>query len=469
MIYPFNPAPDDTAPSEQFIDPPVATDVPHDDPYRYLAEGLRDGDESLILYRLFERLAALRDRVAQKTWRLPLIVNPWKCPAALLDHLRAHVAFGEGGGLADLVARDLPERDLRKLIALAATFWKRRGRRDAMEGLCQGLVGVRPAIRTTWSGSMPLIGEMAIGHEDGPCDMVAMQSHTDDPASLDATGEMWVGVRVPPPPGGWTKAARWTPFHDAPGPAAPGLGDATPIDLVLDLLDLSRPMGARLDVAFVDWLDEFVDGLLPHWAYSGATPSVILGAKVTPGDPPNPPRMSVVAGSTVYPTRTFTDVVWSGTIRFAGAADTVWLWCMSTVTTGRAGYYIRIALPDQFEVVEVSPPVSTSLVSGTLPFPLSPGCWYGFQLRWGDDATGAGTQSAGVLIDNEVVIENPGGLPATHTAGTVAVQTLVGNAGPTLLGPTEVFARPLLTYQITGPASSAARNARRQFPGGKIS
>lgn len=471
MAYPFDPAPDDASPSELFIDAPVAADVPHDDPYLYLAEGLRDGDGALILYRLFERLTALRDRLAQKVARLPLLVSPWHCPAELLDYLRAHVAFGDGGGLADLVARDLPERDLRKLIGLAATYWQRRGRRDALEGLCQGLVGVRPAIRTTWDASLPLVGEMAIGAEDGPCDMVAMQSHADDPLTLDATGELWVGLRVPPPPGGWTKATRWTPFHDADPPVAPGLGDPTPMDLVLDLFDLSRPSGARFDVAFVDWLDEFLDGYLPHWAHSGAggAPSIVLGGKVATGAPPDHQHLSVPVGTTVWPTRTWSDIHWSGLLRFAGASDGTRLWAMTSVgALGRAGYYIRVTLPDQYEVVEVTPPGSVVLVAGALPFPLAPDCWYGFRLWWGDDGTGAGTQAAGLTIDNEVVIDAAGGLPATHTSGSVAVQTLPGNAGPTLLGPTEVFERPLLTYQITGPVSSAARNARRLFPGGKI-
>lgn len=236
------PAGDVSSPSESFVNPPTYLDVLDLDLMSLIPEGMRTMEytgSSDIMRRLTVRPAELFARFQQKAWRLTLLNDPFKIPESLLDHLLALVGFGAKSGTPARVVGLLGVPEKRKLVSMAVAYWKRRGRRGALEDSLSVASGIRPGIYTWF----------------------------DLRSFMDSVRASFSGV-----PG-------TTPWL-LPDPYVSTIEDAAPYrteiricgctttelqSLVTELCRLARPVGETTRIAFVDFIDLRIDGKLGAW------------------------------------------------------------------------------------------------------------------------------------------------------------------------------------------------------------
>jgi hypothetical protein len=236
------PAGDVSSPSESFVNPPTFLDVLDLDLMSLIPEGMRsmeDTGSAQLMRRLTVRPAELFARFQQKAWRLTLLNDPIKIPESLLDHLLAIVGFGAKSGTPARVVALLGTDEKRKLATVAVAYWKRRGRRSALEDSLGVATGIRPAIYTWFD----------------------LRSY------MDTAQASFTGV-----PG----TAPWLlpdPFVSTVEAAAPyrtevricGCSTSELQTLATEFCRLARPINETTRIAFVDFIDLRLDGRLGAW------------------------------------------------------------------------------------------------------------------------------------------------------------------------------------------------------------
>lgn len=300
--------PDASAPSESFRAVPTFNDVHTGDPYLFLMESLRTIDETQgtgVLKRWATRPRELWDRWQQKAWRVTKIQNPVMTPDVLAEHLLMLVGFGKGAGKAETVAKKLGKVNTRKLAQLAVPYWVRRGRRTALDASLRLVCGLRPAI-DDWFTVRTLVDEWIIGMEGGPTDpwmIWSLRAARDAGGALatDDWAEQHVSIRIPSL-----------------------VGDAEGQTLAQDICDLARPLGERYELAFVDFIDLFYEGVLSHWVKVGNVPEPTHSPGAASSNPVvtaiKLPGMVFADGARVRlaykDSEDWDDYVWTGFIRF---------------------------------------------------------------------------------------------------------------------------------------------------------
>ncbi|MFA5123300.1 hypothetical protein [Zavarzinia sp.] len=442
---------DAQSPSELVIDPPTYTDVhPTGEIYPMLQEGLRTADEQLgsaILRRLLQRPSDLWKRSQQKIWRLTLLADPARTPDALLDHLRAHVGFGAGSGKPDEIARQLSPADLRKLIRLAVPYWNRRGLRSGLQDAIRTFTGAYPAIddffATRW-----IVGDVTLGLTGEPggdpwivyasadpnIQRVARQdldppkpAFLDEPTALTAEeqvpGDMRCEIRVP---------LRTTALQE----------------VVLDLIDLARPVGERWGVAFVDWIDTLQAGRKAWWKTVAGSPSTY----VDPSSSTLPPQLAALSlqpgtFERVSPggETTWTDYVWQGSLSYTatGVRPTLRFYSQDnenhykvTFTPGGLIYLMRL-------IGGV-----TAILAGDADAPTAPAGTRGYRIDVQRNRDNTSNEIR-VWWDGQELFGGPV-TDNTYTAGPVEIGNAVTATAAVQYHRSEIFQRPL-RYVEVGP------------------
>lgn len=233
--------PDINAPSENTINCEDAEDVPRIEMFQMLTEGLRiwDSQSGSVYERLLVRPDELFARYFQKVWKLICIPHYNKCPAELLDYVAWIVGFGPSQGAATKLWSLLETDQKRIMLKIAIKFWKRRGRLDLLSDAIRLFASsIRPRI-ITWFWRRPLVGEIRIGKDGRPeSDLtLVLTEHVEDASETDIYLTL---IRVP------------------------DLGDLNR-DVVEAIADLSRPSNETFEIAYVDFVDTFVDGRNGYW------------------------------------------------------------------------------------------------------------------------------------------------------------------------------------------------------------
>lgn len=419
-------APSDAqSPSELVIDPPTFTDVhPTGEIYPMLQEGLRTADEQLgsaILRRLLLRPSYLWKRMQQKIWRLTLLTDPVHTPDALLDHLRAHVGFGAGSGKPDEIAKQLSPGDLRKLIRLAVPYWNRRGLRSGLQDAIRTFTGAYPAIDDFFFVRF-MVGEVLTGIAGAPgSDPWTVYASAFDVGSTG--GDMRCEIRVP-------------------------LKDAALQEVVLDLIDLARPMNERWGVAFVDWIDALQRGRLSWWK----TVQGVASTYITPTSATSPPQLGALSlppgtFERVAPggEATWTSYVWQGALSYtaAGVRPTLRFY----VQDNENHYKITFVPGGLIYLMRLVAGV-TVILAGDATAPTAPAGVRGFRIDVQRDKADS-TNEIRVWWDGQELF---GGAVTdnTFTAGPVEIGNAVTSAAPVQYHRSEVFQRPL-RYVEVGP------------------
>ena len=262
-------------PSAAFVNLPDSPDRVSSDLYKLLPKGLRDFDTESggeFLRRFLQGPGARFDATQRAINRLPSLVDPTKAPAEGLQFLRSHVGFGAGSGLPDEIASRLSDRDLRKLIGIAVPYWKARGTKDGLSDAIRTLASwVRPAI-DSWVDLRTFVDEALLGETGEPGRDLALlyDSIAEVPIGVSSGGEFETSIRVP------------------------DLGDLDR-ELVRDLCRLSRVPSERYELAFVDFLDTFVDGRLGHWVSYGPAAVYVPADRLS--NPVTLPGLRLLRGS----------------------------------------------------------------------------------------------------------------------------------------------------------------------------
>lgn len=411
---------DASAPSESFVDGvPVATDLPTADLYRLLPQALRDLDEqdgNGLLRRFLTRPAELAERWMRKAWRVPRLLDYRYCPDALLDHLRAHVGFGAGSGTPDRIASRLSAADLRRLIKLAVPYWQRRGRRDALLDAIRTLTGVTPQI-LDWFYLRAIVGEVLLGVGGVGGDPLMIYHDVTAAPVGTVDGEVQVAVRVP---------------DEA------GTLDRT---LVVDLCSLARPIGERYEVAFVDFLDTFLQGRLAHWlTLAGAAATVR-----TPDTSTTPPTLAamVLAEGTAEGMDTplapsWTGYIWSLLVGLQDVGQTLRLQFYMPALSLADGLYVDLDPPGTVTLGLRQAGVDVAAVAVAADLTIGTGLR---GVRVDVQPAGADTLVRVYLDANLVIDQAIAGVP--WAGGTAAVQAVGATGLPVVVSGVEVWRRPL--------------------------
>ena len=427
--------------ADTFVGVPPSVDVPEVDLFSYLTDSIRKADEAKgggFLKRLLARPSELQADLVQKIARIPYLVDPTRCPAAVLQFLRAIVGFGAGSGLPDEIASRLGETDLRRLILIAVPYWMRRGRRSALSDSIRVLAGgLRPAI-DDWFALRTLIDEGLLGVEGGPgVDAWGVEAGAGDVEAGEADGPAALSIRV----------------------ADLGTLDRT---LVEDLAELARPAGERYELAFVDFLDTFADGRLSHWiptVFEDNPPSDWI-----PGDSSTTPVS--LPGLLFHP---------GGRERISTARSAAWRDYVASMIVNwrdsgqfefrfyykdsRNYYAARFADPDWVRLVKRVNNVETVLVAvpaGSVDLDVPAARLYRVEAL---EAEGGGVQIR-VWIDGDLVAQ---ATDSSLQAGTIEVWVDDATADEAIsIHRVEVFQIPLDVRNLLPETASARRRSKRK-------
>jgi len=454
--------PDSGSPSETFVNTPDASDVADLQLYQALPLVLREADAQQgreLLLRYLQRPQELFDRQQQKTWKIAQMMRYDRVPAALVDHLLTIVGWGRGSGLPNTIAQQLSALNKRKMIGIAVAYWKKRGRRGALADFVRAFTGVRPLI-FDWFQVRNLTDELVVGQEWGPADVLADHTTTADAGTGEPDGEHAVEIRVPLPPNQttWSEPAGYQArAYGGGGPAVPDEDDDISSDFVLDVIELARPMSERYQVAFVTWLDTFLDQRLAHWESLGT--NAVTWVEGSPTDPPDEPdhphflltpdtkelvnRGGAMEDRGPRNTPGWSGYIYRGLVRLPAADSEGRLWFYAyDDQTDVEGYYIRLAPPSTVELHSVTT-AGGDVTLDTASWPLVVGAWFSFLVDIAEED--GGDNRIQVYLDGNLFFDLANN---DHDSGTIAVQCPATSVGNLQIGPMEVYQRPLLVVDL---------------------
>lgn len=238
------PRPDLSAESENFYAPAPISDDDDVTLYGFLTEGARELDS--IGGDVFRRLLAQPDIVrrvlARKAKRVAWLLDPSYAPSQSLRFLASNVGFdGRDADTAAILER-LTAVLARRLIRGAISFWRRRGRLDALVDVAALLCGVRP-LAADWNSIRGRVGVSEMGISSLPgYDLTVLD---EDETAVDA--DLYRVFLV-------------VPDFD-------GTLDRTILE---SLCRLSRPIGERIVLLYVDHADDFGPEVSGNWDLIGA-------------------------------------------------------------------------------------------------------------------------------------------------------------------------------------------------------
>jgi phage tail-like protein len=204
--------------------------------YEMLIKPIRDLDQRYgreLLRRFLMRPDELWSQWMAKMRSLPTLRSPVDCREDLLPFLQSGVGFGRD---LDAITSRLDTPTRRKLVKLAVPLWKRRSTPLGITEWIRFLTGREVSMRS-WFDMRWILGEGQLGENQEGNDSWVTGGDGDT-----TYGEFWSNLRI----------------MDIGG---------LDCQLVLDLLSLSRPIGERIELVVLDFLDTFASGVRTNWSH----------------------------------------------------------------------------------------------------------------------------------------------------------------------------------------------------------
>lgn len=351
--------------------------------YRALIRPIREADfkdGNEFLRRFYIGIQDNHNTVADLIASVWDIHDPETCPAELLQYLKDIVGFDSN---FDYLTSQLSTIDLRKLIKLAVPFWKERFSELGIVNAIRLLTG-RSAVLYNWFHWRSILGEVFLSEEQQGYDFWLIGG------IVSHFGENYSQVRMM---------------------------DAGSLDeqLVLDLVSLERVSSERIEVALVDFLDQF-DLDRSKWETLTGTPASITTDK----DfliPVGTDEKALMASSS------FSDYVLMHTFKLetnAGLLARFYVgpWSPSTM------YEVEVR-KNSVELRRWTAGASASVSSPTLSFPLLEDLWYKLRVSCVDE--GANNRIKIYIDGNQVInVADPQG----PTDGDVVIGSAPNNLAP---------------------------------------
>lgn len=217
--------------------------------YNFLLRPIRHADEqqgNLFLKRYFDGPQAVWETTQSTIFALKDLWSVTDCPDELLQYLKNIVGWTKEP-ITKRITDALTPAELRRLIAISVPYWQTRGPEDAIINILGAITGQRSRI-WNWFDFRWVLDETETGDDHQGRDpwIIELPEDGDD--------EYRSNVRIV-------------------DPVLP-----TPIDrdLVVNVLKLSRPIGERIEVSFIDFLDRFlVVGDFEQWTLAAGTAIVV--------------------------------------------------------------------------------------------------------------------------------------------------------------------------------------------------
>ena len=372
--------------------------------YDFLIQSIRDADQqqgARFVERFLQGPQESWERTEKAIRSLPDLWSLAKCPTVALPYLKWIVGWtSELNAITD----ELDEATLRRLIAASVPFWKVRGEEGALTEILQLTTAAR-ARTWNWFDRRFIVGDTILSEEH--------QGH--DPWMLEAPGhddrdENRINVRI--------------------------VDDGTlNRRLVRSLMRLSRPMGERITISYLGFLDQFtITDDASQWARSAGTAAPVVRNG----------RMTVSHASSVY-------------VNLPGAAS----WTNYVFTVRVRGRYIVVqgyrtsdgdnylfvlnADTNTFQLGVFVGGVNTLLHSVDLtPFSISLDPTLFFALRVELVPEGSSTRIR-VTLDGNLILNTA---HSAHSAGTIAIAG-VYSSYPIEVDDVELFFNPLNEDEVT--------------------
>lgn len=221
--------------------------------YDFLIEPLRDEDRkrgAQFLERYFDGIQSVWGSINSKIFSIPDLWSVVNCPDEFLQYLKLIVGWTSD---LDYITESLSYDELRRLLSISIQLWKTRSTEDSVVDVLFFATAARNRIFNYFYFRM-LLGENYIDESR-------------------ESGDSW-GIYLPE--------------------SEDDVGDSTMLsclrivdngtlnrDLVINLLKLMRPIGERLEVVYLGFLDEFkTSGDNSQWTTDEINPSVADGIMI---------------------------------------------------------------------------------------------------------------------------------------------------------------------------------------------
>jgi hypothetical protein len=386
--------------------------------YDFILRPIRHADEqegNFFVRRLFDAAQSAWETTQSKIFAVKDLWSFTDIPDEFLPYLKDIVGWTKEP-VTKRVTDALSSDELRRLIPISVPFWKTRGPEDTIVDILASLTGQRSRV-WNWFDLRWVLDETVMGEEH----------EGRDPWIIDLPGEgndeYRFNVRV----------------------VDPVLPSPLNRDVVVNLLKLVRPAGERIEVAFIDFLDQFrVDGDDAQWTLETGTALEVAGGSLNLSD------TGSVEEAALNPDTVLNSSNWAGGIL---------AYARVRATEGAGDIGLRLYRADASNYYEVKLSVGTypavaeltvtKLVAGVptviagpvaLPQPIEPGTWLG--LRVSIEPNGS-TNEFKVYLDGDLVAS------FTDSALTTGALSVFHSAGCDLaVGEVEVFQTPLDTETI---------------------
>ena len=219
------------------------------DMYRFLHEQIRTADEkdgNLFVRRYIDGAQAVWQITQGKIFDIKKLWSVTEIPDEFLQFLKNIVGW-TNEPITKRVTDGMDDFTLRRLISLSIPLWKNRGPEDTITDILQALTGERVRI-WNWFDLRWVLDVTAMGEDHQGRDPFVLELPT------EGSDEYFMNVRI----------------MDS------GSLDR---DLVVNVVKLMRPTGERIEVSFLDFLDQFtLDNDDGQWGAltggTGETPQV---------------------------------------------------------------------------------------------------------------------------------------------------------------------------------------------------
>lgn len=389
-----------------YIEPPVAQDILGVELYNFLLEPIRTADlneGALFVQRYLDGPQQVWRLITSQIHALKDVLNITKTPDGLLQYIKNIVGWTPD---LDHITRNLDALALRRLIATSAALWKKRGVEDATLSVLQLTTGARLRLYN-WFDFRWVLDETVLSEEH----------QGRDP---------WV-VDLPLPPADDHYLSNIRIVDD-------GTLDH---DLVEGLVRLMRAASERVEISYIDFLDQFkVDDDNSQWLHNElSAPPPVLDAYMDMADAGDEHVTANVLGSADWE-----HYVATWRIRGTDAAEfgALFYW------TDEDNYYsaaLDIAGNNVTlrKVVAGAPTLVTSFSFASFGV-LQENTYYAIRVLVAPEGGGNRIK---VYVDNQLCIDTT---DASHTKGTIGVHHLAGATAR--LSEVEMFMIPLETELI---------------------
>lgn len=353
------------------------------DMYRFLHQQIRTVDEKegdLFVRRLFDGSQDVWRTTQVKIFDIKKLWSITEIPDAFLQFLKDIVGWTKEK-ITKRVTDDLDDFTLRRLISLSVPLWKTRGPEDTIINILQALTGQRLRI-WNWFDLRWVLDETEMAEDHQGRDPFVIE------LPQDASDEHQFNVRIVDP------------------------GDLNR-GLVVNVVKLMRPVGERIEVSYLDFLDRFqVENDNSQWgALTGGSGNALI---------------PTVTGGVAKLTGASTESSYAIPPQALAWSEYVAYWRIRATTgTGRlnAIFYAtdldndyRVAITFSTQRVELRRQVANSFTTIATFVPssiLTIGEWFGIRVHI---AVEGATNRIKVYLDGDEVID---ATDASHSAGSI--------------------------------------------------